>query len=302
MNQNSPTKEAFTEPYNLYTLAGLTALSFMLLTPAPLLAALVGEAVYLLFVPDSPWYSAIVNARTQSDNEKASEEKRRRLREGIVPTLDSQASARYKRLLAVRDQITSGTSNNADWYVDLRNKLEEMLDRFLTYAVKEKQFREHLNTLLDQARASNTTPRRTAKRDDYEYTPINASNALKDATGVKAIVSEIVSYYQAECDKISAEANEALSTQSPNSAMLIQKRAEMMTNRIESIKKLGDALIELTHKASLLEDTFGYISDKVNAAAPEDVLTDIDDLVMQTNLTTDTLESLAPYEQLRVGA
>jgi len=70
----------------------------------------------------------------------------------------------------------------------------------------------------------------------------------------------------------------------------------VLGRRREFIGKIGRIQTNLLHQLSLVEDTFGLISDEIRAQPPEQVLADINDVVSQTNTMTQLLEEFAPFE------
>ena len=61
---------------------------------------------------------------------------------------------------------------------------------------------------------------------------------------------------------------------------------------------MGKTLTNLSYQLQLVEDTFGLINDEVRARSPEQVLSDIDDVVSQTDVMARTLEEIAPLDQM----
>jgi len=140
-DKRSRCAQAFQENGNLLGLTSLAALSAALLNPLPLLAGLVAEATYLLFVPDSQWYAARLSRK--NDAEVAA--RRLVLREQTFPGLDSDMQARFLRLEQVRAQI--GTqAKDEHWFLEVLRKLDYLLEKFLLFAGKEAEFRGYLGS------------------------------------------------------------------------------------------------------------------------------------------------------------
>lgn len=296
---------AFQEQGNLVALAGSVALSAALLNPLPLLACLIGEAAYLLFVPDSKWYEKRLSAKYDAEIE----ERRRKLREQILPTLSPGMQRRYNRLETTRDEIyAQAKESNAPWFREILRKLDYLLEKFLMFGSKEVQFRNYLSSVLEEVRDPdqevNIPPQRGVKvvvrkrppereepetADEIELTP--------EINWVKATVKEIQESYEAELAKIAQFLQQGTETELHTKAVL-EKRSEVIQRREEHIGRLGSILINLNHQCRLMEDTFGLINDEVRARSPEQVLADIDEVVLQTNAMTETLEEVAPFEQM----
>src|SRR3954462_5346703 len=101
MKNESRQASAFKESAKAIGLTAALAASAVLLTPVPLIAGLVAEAAYMMFVPDSKWYAK----RLQARYDQAIADRRQKLKEQILPTLSPAMRNRYLRLESTRDQI-----------------------------------------------------------------------------------------------------------------------------------------------------------------------------------------------------
>jgi hypothetical protein len=79
---------------------------------------------------------------------------------------------------------------------------------------------------------------------------------------------------------------------------VMEKRLDVLRRRQEFTAKIGKILTNLNHQLELLEDTFGLINDEIRARSPEQILSDIDEVVWQTDTMTKVLDEVAPLEQL----
>ena len=86
--------EAFKENFNVIGLSTAVALSAATLNPIPLLAGLVVEAVYLLFVPDSKWFEARLSERFDAEVDRRREE----LKAKVRPSLRPEMQALFERM------------------------------------------------------------------------------------------------------------------------------------------------------------------------------------------------------------
>jgi hypothetical protein len=112
-------------------------------------------------------------------------------------------------------------------------------------------------------------------------------------------VNQTVQQVQAHYDDEIAQINRLAENETDaNTRAVLEKRCEVLQRRREFVGKIGRIQINLNHQLSLLEDTFGLISDEIRARPPQQVLADIEDVVSQTNTMTQLLEEVAPYEQL----
>lgn len=317
MNKVNRYLEAFKENYNVVGLAGATALSAALLNPLPLLAGLVVEAAYLLFVPDSKWYEVRLSARHDAEVEA----RRRQLKEQIFPELSPEMQARFARLEDTRAQINAHAKSEERWFREVLRKLDYLLEKFLLFGSREMQFRSYLQSVLNEVRDAdgNSRARREPRYERYweknekgnrdksspsRRIPINATPRPPAAPDVPRglmdrwagqTVTEIQAHYKDEIDGLRGliEKEQDLSTQA-----VLEKRADVLEQRGEHVGKIGRILVNLNHQLELLEDTFGLINDQIRARSPEQVLADIESVVWQTDSMTKLLDELAPYEQM----
>ena len=313
--------EAFKEDFNIIGLAGAVALAAATLTPLLILPAFVLEAAYLIFVPDSRWYSSRLSARHDADIEA----QRARIKAQIFPTLRPALQQRFERLEEVRRQIGTIALDEKKWFHEVLRKLDFLLDKFLQFAGKEVQFRAYLQTLLAEARGeaepspdvAQKAPRSGPWLDEaFNAPPRRGRNSMSPggvARGPAAIarktsvmreeaadkwVQETVAEVQKCYDRDLHDLGALLRDESDDGTRaVLEKRVEVLNRRRDFIGKIGRILLNLTHQLELLEDTFGLISDEIRARPPEQVLADIEDVVTQTNTMTEVLEEMAPYEQ-----
>lgn len=288
MKRPSKIKEAFLEGFNTVGLAGAAAASLALLNPLPLIGALVVEAAYLLFVPDSKWYER--RLATRYDKEVV--ERRRKLRDQIFPSLNSQMQARFARLELMRDQIGSQTLDGRMIFREVLRKLDYLLEKFLHFASKEIQFENYLRSVLDEVKHGPVVPppvqKKSNKKIAFQIEDMSDRDEwVKDTTDI------ICEKYSSEIDGIDelVARDENLHNQA-----VLEKRKEVLTRRSQYVVRIGQSLINVSHQLHLMEDTFGLINDEIRARSPEQVLADIEDVVFQTDSLTATLEDVAPFD------
>lgn len=304
MKNESKYATAFKENANVISIGVAAAAAAALLTPIPLIAGIVGEAAYLLFVPDSKWY----NKRLQAKYDAAIADRRRKLKEQILPTLSPAMRDRYLRLESTRDQIYQDADQNDSkaWFGDVIKKLDFLLEKFLLFGSKEVQFRNYLSNVLIEVRAEdkgiNTlhAPMPNAESDHSQPLAPDIPDEIfmtPETNWVKNTVDEIKKRYQDELTKIQKFLDASQEIELHTQAVL-NKRHDVIQRRIEYIDRIGSILSNLNHQSRLMEDTFGMINDEIRARSPEQVLADIEDVVFQTNAMTSALEEVAPFEQM----
>lgn len=296
-------REAFKENANMVGLATAAAASLALLNPLPLLAGVVLEAAYLLFIPDSKWYEKRISTRHDAEVEA----RRKEVKAQILPTLRPDLQERFLRMEATRRQIEVQAEPNKLWFREVVRKLDYLLEKYLQIASKEGQFRQYLQSLSAELRKSSggfpsstfdleTRRDRERRRDGRQ--PVGNPPTASVGSGDRWIeqkVAEIQEFYGKELEHITEliEKNSDYDTQA-----VLEKRKEVLTRRQEFAGKMERILTNTSHQLQLLEDTFGLINDEIRARNPEQLLSDIEEVVITTDTMASTLEELAPYEQL----
>jgi hypothetical protein len=126
--------------------------------------------------------------------------------------------------------------------------------------------------------------------------PPPAPGAPNDQIGdtwARDTVRFIQDHYRGQVSTISAERD---AQDDLNTKAVLAKRVEVLEQRVEYIGKIGKILVNLGHQMQLLEDSFGLINDQLRARSPEQILSDIEGVVYQTDAMTTLLEELAPFE------
>src|SRR5688572_10854652 len=120
--------EAFKENYNLVGLAGSVAVAAALVNPVVsplvLLSALVLEAAYLIFVPDSRWYEQRLSRRHDAEIQA----RREQMKAEVLPTLRPDLQRRFLRLEEMRAQIGTLSMGERTWFLEVLRKLDFLLD------------------------------------------------------------------------------------------------------------------------------------------------------------------------------
>lgn len=294
MKRPSKLKEAFLEGFNTIGLAGAVALSAALLNPIPLLGAIVAEAVYLLFVPDSKWYEKRLAARY--DDEVI--ERRRRLKEQIFPNLGYEMQARFIRLETVREQVGGQTHDGRLIFREVLRKLDYLLEKFLLFASKEVEFENYLRSVLQEVRNIPVAPP-IADRSKKKKIEFDIQDLAERDSWIKTTVQQISDKYAQEISEIDTliQRDENLHNQA-----ILDKRKEVLMRRSQYVVRIGEILINVGHQLHLMEDTFGLINDEIRARSPEQVLADIDDVVFQTDSLTESLQDIAPFDVMPLEA
>jgi len=289
MRGNRKHLEAFQENYNTIGLAAVVALSAITLNPLPLLGAVIVEAAYLLFIPDSKWYDARLSRRY--DQEVL--DRRRKLAEQVYPTLNVETKSRFVRLEQVRGQIGDPTFQGKRWFQEVLRKLDYLLEKFLLFASKQTQFESYLTSVLEEGGHIESGKPPVKSRGSVDVAK------PRDEAWVKSVVATIKERYEVEIEEIMHSMPDEANLH--NQAVL-DKRREILGRRKLYVEQIGEILINLGHQLRLIEDTFGLINDEIRARSPEQVLVDIDDVVYQSDNLSETLQEMSPFEQMPLAA
>ncbi len=289
-----------------------------------MLVGVAAEVAYLLFVPDSRWYESRLSKKFDDDVVA----RRKAIKDKIIPTLRTDVQQRYFRLEGVRSQITTQSQDEAQWFREVLRKLDYLLEKFLLFASKETQFRNYLTSLhLDLDRSTSVGFSSASSQYHYDFRPSAAEGSNRrvhgkrqlqddppkrklnetsstdgveivqdrDSQEIQVLVSEVQQYYSKERESVEAQ---FASEQDEDTKAIVSKRADVLQRRQEYAGKIGKILGNLNHQLRLVEETFGLINDEIRARSPEQILADIEEVVVATQSMTDTLEELAPYEQM----
>lgn len=293
---------ALQESYNVVGIASTLAISAALLNPLPLLVGLVAEAAYLIFVPDTKWFTQRL-ARRHDEEVRARHEA---LKARILPGLRASLRDRFAKLEETRREIDIAAAADANWMREVLRKLDFLLEKFLQFAVKDEQFRVYLYDARCEVEKSHSgrpsnPPEKlrlvTGRQGNNRAPEIFGSPRPPEPTDawVRETVAYLQSAYDEEIKRVEADKQQE---RDEDTQAILDKRLEVLKRRREFIGKIGKIVANLSHQLSLLEDTFGLISDELLARPPEQVLADIDDVVTQTNTMTQVLEEMAPYERM----
>jgi hypothetical protein len=302
----NPYKEAAKEAPNLLGLAGLAAASMAMLNPLPLIAGVVAETMYLLTIPDTNWYRRRMSLKEDKLFAEETLARREALKAQMLPLLDPTMVARYNKLEDARLQIEKDPTLKDEWYYhDILGKMDHLLERFLAFAGKDIQFRRYIQKLLSEAGAvAGPTPPKITKQKrrlgDDEVRLIEQEEAPAPIgdnfdVWVQNAVKKITESYQGEQKQIQDLIT--LSAPDDRTSAVVQKRLEVIQRRADYIARIGKILINLNHQMKLLEDTFGLISDEIRARPPKEVLTDIEDVVFQTNIMSEALDEMSIFDE-----
>ncbi len=298
--------EAFKESFNVVGLAGAAALSAALLNPIPLLAAIVIEAAYLMFVPDTAWFARRLEKKYDAEIIRHREE----LKAKVLPFVRDEVRDKFARLEDTRRQIEAQAKGEDRWFREALRKLDYLLEKFLQFADREARFVSYLLSVMEEVRsdskaASPPVVNPALKRRNQNVPQFDAGTASRIITPteswIKNTVSTIQDHYANDSSSLKAKVEGGIDEPTKK---VIEKRLEVLDRRSEYVGKIGMILSNLHNQMELMSDAFGLINDEIRARSPEQVLADIDEVVLTTNSLTEAIEAVTPLEELvtKIGA
>ena len=297
-------KSAFAEPLNIMFLmiAGLVFLMSGLAAWDVLFAALAFEFGYMLFVPGSRWYRGVLSGRAMRDRQRLRAQMKKEMLPGLLP----QDRTRFLRLEALRNKMptASAAGFGQEEMVTVYSQMDVLLDKFLSFAAKNAQYRAYLVDMVRPAPGPETPGSHWVDRlfdiastlindkQDTVQIPVNGGTTRR-VTDIQMIIEQV----QKALDNRLAQMTTSLGGQTHDAnRRVIEKNVEVLTKRRERVGELGNIITNLECQLDLIESTFGLISDQVRTLAPEQVIHDINDVVLQTETTTQLLAASAPME------
>jgi hypothetical protein len=282
--------EAFKETGNVVGLASAFALSAALLNPLPLLAGLVVEAAYLLFVPDSTWFRRRVAQREKLDDL----ERRRRMRDELLPRLRPLDQNRYPVLEETQAQIArDAEGKSGGWHERIEARLDYLLEQYLVFAGKAMQYRLYLVELAqNQAALTGRAIKFPGARNRLDDADARLTYARLADT--EEILGTAIEYFDRQEDQIAR----AMEREKDGELLeVMRKNAEVLRSSKQSVHQIGKTLRSVEHQLDLVANTFTLINTQLRTGSPERIIADVEDVVGQSEALTQTMQELAPMEE-----
>lgn len=294
--------QAFKENGNLLALATAAAISAATLNPIPLIVGAVAEAIYLIFVPDSKWYTN----RLQQKFDAEVIARREQLKEQIFPLVRLEIKQEFARLEQVREQINGQSRSEEPWFREALRKLDFLMEKYLQFAQKEAQFGTYIASVYAEVYQQTPAPQRRgmerpisqSKEPPIEGRQIKNENhhPIIDFSEewVENVIGSISQFYENELSDL----NESITNEEVfANRTLMEKRQQIITRRREFISRVAQILTNLRLQMRLMSDTFGLINDEIRARSPEQVLSDIDDVMLQATSLTQAIDEITPMTE-----
>lgn len=284
---------AFREPANVVGMSVFAAASLALLTLVPVACGAAVEVVYLLLIPNTPWFLKRLDVRFDAQVQAH----RAQLKQRVLPKVRMEICDRYNWLETERTQIEPKATVHDKWLREALSKLDFLLEKYLQFAERESEYLTYLLSVLRES-AGNMSPEELAKLPPlarYRDKGAIPREEKISQQGAQSLIDSIQGHYDIEIENLSSsiDTEAVLATKE-----ILIKRKEVLTRRREFIVRLSDMMVNLRHQMELIAETFGLINDEIRARSPEQVLADIDEVINQATSLTDALDSLTPVDQV----
>ncbi len=306
----NPYKKAFQEPANLIGLAAVVASSFAFLQPDIAAVGAVIEAAYLLFIPTTKWYmNRLTGLSSVSSNMSDAERLAAK-----VATLPTDLQARYTRLVQLRTDIESKLKQQVSFPTEVVAKLDTLMTQFVDLGITQTQFITYLQSLVSAASTKGAI--QSSSGQSVQYPPIAGSrtsqyyqgNNYRDAVPQQQpldfnqlslqATAKTEKWVQWAVGRAQSEYNDELNRLDPDSETdpalkdIKIKRVDIISRRNEHLTKLSKGILNSLMQMQLIEDTVGLIDDQVSTQSPEQVVSEIDSLMQQTDILTKSLSDV----------
>jgi hypothetical protein len=135
-------------------------------------------------------------------------------------------------------------------------------------------------------------PRRGRSRGDDDEVDISSTWAQDAPTEV--LVTAVLNRFDRQAEGL---AREQETEQEPEALGLLRQNAAVVKSSRESAEKLGRALRNIEHQLELVASTFTLINTQVRTGPSEQILTDVEEVVNQSDAVTQAMQEFAPVEQ-----
>jgi hypothetical protein len=271
--------EAWKDEINVVGSGAIVAAGFFLGMPLLIPFVWLGyEAAYLLFVPDTAWYDRRLSRKSEAEVAR----RRQALRRRYLPTLLPEDQHRFEMLERMRADIQRQQAGQAQSQQEILRKLDYLLERFLMFGSKRAEYLEYLRQLHEQERG--------AARGRRSWWGGGEPRAMDAA----ALQDRLVTHYEAEIEVVQQELQ---AEQVAGSANVLRKNAEVLEQCRENVVRIGEILRNLDQQMDLVVNAFTLINGQIRTRPPEQMLTDVEDVVGSSQALAEALAAFAPLDQ-----
>ena len=256
--------EAFINQYNLIGLGGMVALSLVMGSPMPFLAALGFELIYLAVIPETEFFKKAVHAK-YNEIDDAEAERRLRLR---FERLHPVQRRRYDEIAALVESTKGNLAENDTMGLDVAHKLDVLRARYLWLMELLNAYESYLSSI------------RPGQIDD-NLRDVASQIATSESSRVKATLEErrsVLNKRKARLERVH-ENHAIVRTQVmtiEDIMRLIHESSMTIQNPADIGRQIDDLLIdvEATEEAVQDLDTIGNSSGQDDLAAFDKELED----------------------------
>lgn len=261
-------KEVFNEGFNLIPLASAVSLGIATGSIPLLFGAAVAEAAYLWVAPDLKIFQDRIRRK-----EEAEAAARREALERDTP-LTEASRADWEELKRIRQEIETNQPEDRTWFNQVLRQLDYLMEKYLRFAEQEHRL---YHTLRDRF-----------KELDLDWTDRKGEEQWMR----EPVLAQARAHYERVLARLHTEFREE---KNPSTKQILQKRIDLVDLTKEEVPNMASALRNLTEQLNLIEDTFKYLSVQIRSRSPSQVLHDIEQVVMEADAMTTSLEQMAQF-------
>lgn len=266
---------AFREPLNWFggvLVAGATYL--LTLSPVTALAAwAVYEAIFLLVVPQTAWLAAKMGTGQAAGR-------------GLPRLLDEDAR-RYEEIVRLQREIAAAVPGNGLWEAEITSPSARLMERFLHFGQKRVEYHALLQNLALEMGAAPLDP------FGRPLPPRGRERAVAAAD-----LETLAGWVREGFDRRLADADGEMARESdPEGRALVQKRREVTEQLRASAEQVVQTARDVERQLYLVADTFRLIHAQLHSQPPEQLLTQVEEVVRSSRALHDALQELAPLEE-----
>jgi hypothetical protein len=271
--------EAFKDGLNWLGSGVVVAGGFLL--PDPSLTPLIWlgyEAAYMLVVPHTAWFQRRLRQKRQAALAHDREARRHQVWQRLLPE-DRRRFEALERMRAEIDQQARASSIPPE----MLRRLDDLLHRFLEFGEKRAEYLEYLRGLLKQEVGI------TASRQGWWG---GTGPAVDRGRPGEAMLQRLLQHYEQEITAVQQSLEGATSGDDVrrNNLRVLQQCEENLT-------QIGTILHDLDQQMELVLNTFTLLNSQARTRPPEQMLSDVQEVVGSAEALTEAMAELAPLEQ-----
>jgi hypothetical protein len=274
------TIEAFKDAINWIGSGVVLATGFLLPDPSLTPVIWLGyEAAYLLVVPRTAWFQR----RMRVKREAALAHHRESLRHQVWQRLLPEDRRRFEALERMRSEIDQ-QAKASSIPPEMLRQMNDLLPRFLEFAQKRAEYLEYLRGLMKQEVGI------TASRQGWWGGTGPAADRGRPG---EAMLQRLIQHYKEEI----ATVQQALAGETPGSADVRRNNLKVLQQCQENLTQMGTILHDLDQQMELVVNTFTLINSQARTRPPEQLVSEVREVVGSAEALREAMAALAPLEQ-----